>query len=764
MRDDIHDVELFSADGLTFGIRVRDGVVAVARGENGVSRASIVSRLASASPERAIDLTQPSYDPAAAPSSITLMVAQHCNLRCTYCYGVAGEYGSPGMLEHAAAAAALHDFLTRAGPPERNVNFFGGEPLLAFHEIQKLVLHALRLGVTYDRAVSFTMTTNATLATDEIACWLSQHGFSVVVSIDGDPAMHGRNRPDASGRSSWDAVARGSRQLLQLLGPERVRARSTLTAGYPEIQSMVETLKEIGFTNIHLGAVEPTSTGTIGAWTQHDYERFHKTTSEVVSPEHWIDGPRLAWDPLKDTLGLLATGRRRERACGVGNSALAVSSDGHKYPCHRYVGDARFRLDDVGNGLAGAANGLAAYEEQRALALVECQSCYVKAFCAGGCAHVSLQRVDAGLSAHAPEECDFIRAQTREAIRVFARLRVPPPEGHAELLGPDYLARPLRTPQLREILARNVVITEPQSKLDSRTHFQVREAFTQAMEPLLRCLPPNERDRASLQNPDGQDWLTLGLPRFLVLQGVLPPPDLAAARLTGQAAAVVAYVQGLSSLSSNSELVRLGWATGYTGVLRSLAGLLPGEPLDGVMQGVLEEYVGARDAEARWICGSSIPQDWLAVTEAKHYGLALPAIFLSRREGLQQVESDIRRLITFAGPVRQLLDDYADVIDDERNRKYNFWHSYWKEAMGSVRTSEWPRILGNANAARLVERHIVAGCNRAFGQSPWLASALKKYVEFLRPAVDRVRQHWASQYSEPLAAVDRITSLVQLSL
>jgi uncharacterized protein len=764
MRDINQNVELFSADGLTFGIRVLDGAVAIARGESEESRASVVDRLASTRPERAIDLTQPSYEPNVAPKSITLMVAQHCNLRCTYCYGVAGEYGSPGLLEHVAAVEALRDFLMRPGPAERNVNFFGGEPLLAFLEIQRLVAHALRLAVTYDRAVSFTMTTNATLVTDVIACWLSQHGFSVVVSIDGDPDMHGRNRPDASGRSSWGAVTRGSRQLLQSLGPERVRARSTLTAGYPDIQGMVETLKGIGFTNIHLGAVEPTSSGAVGAWSRDDYDKFHKTTSEVVSPEHWIDGTKLAWDPLQDTLGLLATGRRRERACGVGNSAIAVSSDGHRYPCHRYVGDARFQLDAGGDRLGGAANGVTAYEEQRALALVECHSCYVKAFCAGSCAHVSLQRIDAGLSAHAPEECDFIRAQTKEAIRVFARLRVPPNEGRAELLGPDYLTRPMHTAQLREILARNIPVTDSHSRLDSGTSGQVREAFTQAMEPLRRRLPPEERDRASMQNPDGQDWLTLGLPYHLVVEGVLPRLDVTAARLTGRAAAIVAYLQGLSSLSSGAELVRLGWAAGYTEAVRSVANLSGGEPLDEALQRVLSEYVGAREAETRWICGSTVPENWSAVTEAKHYGLALPAILLARLYGLKHVETDIRCLAMFAGPVRQLLDDYADVVDDERNQKYNFWDTYWRGVLGSVRTSAWPRILGDGNAARLVERHIIAGCNRGSAHGSWLPGALNRYAAFLRPAVDQVRQRWASQLSESLPPVERVSALVQLKV
>jgi len=224
-----------------------------------------------------------------------------------------------------------------------------------------------------------------------------------------------------------------------------------------------------------------------------------------------------------------------------------------------------------------------------------------------------------------------------------------------------------------------------------------------------------------MQNPDGQDWLTMGLPYYLALEGVFPRPSVTAERLTGRATAIVTYLQGLSTLSSNDELVRIGWAGGYTGAVRSMASLADGEPLHDVLQLLLDEYANAREAETHWICGPAVPENWFAVTGAKHCGLALPAILLARMYGLKQVESDIRRLMTFAGPVRQFLDDFADVVDDEKDKKFNFWHAYWGAVMGSVRTPVWPRILGDGNAGRLVERHIIAGCNRASGQGGWLA-------------------------------------------
>ena len=89
-------IDVFTADGLTFGVRISDGLVAVAAGGKEASARLVVRRLK----QEVTTPTDPSrttLDPSTEPLSITLMVAQKCNLRCTYCYGVNGEYGSPGL-------------------------------------------------------------------------------------------------------------------------------------------------------------------------------------------------------------------------------------------------------------------------------------------------------------------------------------------------------------------------------------------------------------------------------------------------------------------------------------------------------------------------------------------------------------------------------------------------------------------------------------------------------------------------------------------
>ena len=72
-------------------------------------------------------------------SSITLMLAQECNLRCIYCYGNSGVYGNRGVMNLDTAIKAV-DFLIDVSKEDKlYVIFFGGEPLLKFDIIKKVV-------------------------------------------------------------------------------------------------------------------------------------------------------------------------------------------------------------------------------------------------------------------------------------------------------------------------------------------------------------------------------------------------------------------------------------------------------------------------------------------------------------------------------------------------------------------------------------------------------------------------------------------------
>ncbi|MEZ6852320.1 Cys-rich peptide radical SAM maturase CcpM [Halodesulfovibrio aestuarii] len=140
---------------------------------------------------------------------ITLQVTQQCNLRCKYCI-YSGSYKSR---EHSGKKMSFEmakkgvDFVLQRSVdiPTVAINFYGGEPLLAFDLMKKVVEYAKKRAE--GKKIVFNVTTNGTLFTDENIRFLSENAFSVMISLDGSKEVHDKNRVfAASGKGTFDAI------------------------------------------------------------------------------------------------------------------------------------------------------------------------------------------------------------------------------------------------------------------------------------------------------------------------------------------------------------------------------------------------------------------------------------------------------------------------------------------------------------------------------------------------------------------------------
>lgn len=128
--------------------------------------------------------------------SITLQVTQNCNLRCKYCV-YSGSYvnrtHTNKRMSFETAKKAL-DFFYRHSYSSRDLSFgfYGGEPLLEFELIKKCVEYIKELFC--GKELLFTLTTNATLLTEEMITFFAQNDFNLVVSLDGPKDIQNKNR------------------------------------------------------------------------------------------------------------------------------------------------------------------------------------------------------------------------------------------------------------------------------------------------------------------------------------------------------------------------------------------------------------------------------------------------------------------------------------------------------------------------------------------------------------------------------------------
>lgn len=136
---------------------------------------------------------------------LILETTEDCNLRCAYCVN-SGMFRfhrtySKKSMALATAIAAVDFFVPRSGaelhPPV--IGFYGGEPLINFNLIERIISYVKH---NYkDNSITFTVTTNGTLITRDIAKYFIKNNVRLSISLDGPEEIHDRYRvfPDGSG-------------------------------------------------------------------------------------------------------------------------------------------------------------------------------------------------------------------------------------------------------------------------------------------------------------------------------------------------------------------------------------------------------------------------------------------------------------------------------------------------------------------------------------------------------------------------------------
>ena len=136
-----------------------------------------------------------------------IAITEQCNLRCTYCC-YSGEY--EGNYSHNSRTLcegdiqAIYDFIDKtANTKPIRISFYGGEPLVNY----PLVQYAIQVGQQrWEDDVTFSVSTNGTLLTEERIAWLVNNGVELAISIDGTQPFHDAHRVDAKGNGSYTKV------------------------------------------------------------------------------------------------------------------------------------------------------------------------------------------------------------------------------------------------------------------------------------------------------------------------------------------------------------------------------------------------------------------------------------------------------------------------------------------------------------------------------------------------------------------------------
>ena len=351
--------------------------------------------------------------------ALCLHIAHTCNLNCSYCFASQGKYhGERAVMSFEVGKQAL-DFLIANSGSRRNleVDFFGGEPLVNFQVVKDLVAYARSIEKEHGKNFRFTLTTNGLLIDEDVIEFANRECHNVVLSLDGRKEIHDRFRVDYAGNGSWDRIVPKFQQLVEARGGQGYYMRGTFTHANPDFLKDIQVMLDLGFNELSMEPVVAAPDDP-SALTEEDkaivMEQYEKLAMLMLDKDR--EGkPFTFYHYMIDLTGGPCI-YKRISGCGSGTEYMAVTPWGDLYPCHQFVGEEKFKLGDVWNGVDNIEIQNE-FLECNVYARPECRDCWARLYCSGGCA-ANAYHATGSVKGVYKYGCDLFRKRMECAIMV----------------------------------------------------------------------------------------------------------------------------------------------------------------------------------------------------------------------------------------------------------------------------------------------------------------------------------------------------------
>ena len=320
--------------------------------------------------------------------ALCLHVAHTCNLNCSYCFASQGKYQGERALMSFEVGKQAFDFLIANSGTRKNleVDFFGGEPLMNWDVVKQLVAYARSIEKEHNKNFRFTLTTNGLLIDDEIIDFLNKEMSNVVLSLDGRQEVHDHFRKNYAGKGSYEDIVPKFKRLVEKRGGKDYYMRGTFTHNNVDFTNDIFHMADLGFTELSMEPVVCPPDDPY-ALTKEDlpklFEQYEILANEMIKRKK--EGRPFTFYHYMLDLKNGPCIYKRITGCGSGTEYMAVTPWGELFPCHQFVGDPKYSLGNIWDGIKNTA----AQDEFRACnayAKPECKDCWAKMYCSGGCA------------------------------------------------------------------------------------------------------------------------------------------------------------------------------------------------------------------------------------------------------------------------------------------------------------------------------------------------------------------------------------------
>lgn len=329
--------------------------------------------------------------------ALCLHVSHTCNLNCEYCFASQGKYHGGRELMPLEVGKKAIDFLIENSGDRTNleVDFFGGEPLMNWDVVKKIVEYARSVEEERNKNFRFTLTTNGILIDEEVIEFANREMHNVVLSLDGRKEVHDNLRKTVNGQGSYDLIVPKFKEMVEARQGIGYYVRGTFTHNNTDFTKDILHMADLGFSEL---SMEPVVCGPNESYalTEDDlsflYDQYEMLAIEMIKRKKEGRGFTFYHFMIDLTGGPCI--HKRISGCGSGTEYLAVTPWGELYPCHQFVGEPGYCMGNLWDGVSNESLR-EEFKQSNVYAKHECRDCWARFYCSGGCAANSYHAVGA---------------------------------------------------------------------------------------------------------------------------------------------------------------------------------------------------------------------------------------------------------------------------------------------------------------------------------------------------------------------------------
>lgn len=299
----------------------------------------------------------------------SIYITYKCNLRCPYCY-VKDRFSSQTEKLTDEKLDQIKNYILKNNQGQKDfLIFYGGEPLMEYEIIRKLINRTKKLNLSYG------VYTNGLLL-DKVPLNTLRLLDIILVSIDGDKKTHEEYR----GRGTYEKIINNLKTIKSKLN-SLIIGRITVTEETNIYKSVKNLLSYVD--TIHWQIVNKPDFKNVDKFINN----YKRDTKKLFN--FWLSnlkrGNLLNIIPFQAIASSFIFGYPQNNLsfrCGAGTDLQVIDIDGNIYWCDEYVGNQKALIGNINNNQVTLP-----YKEHTEI-FKDCKECEFSTICRGRCRRV----------------------------------------------------------------------------------------------------------------------------------------------------------------------------------------------------------------------------------------------------------------------------------------------------------------------------------------------------------------------------------------